>query len=72
MNLSNAAHKIAGQDIAREALAGLTDKERVHFATSLLLNVTDPEACGPMRFAAGRIEEQANILMREAFERECG
>lgn len=60
------------RDIAEEALSGLSDKGKVHFALKLILDTTDPDAAGTLSFAANRITEHAHILMREAFERECG
>ncbi|GLO70615.1 hypothetical protein MACH17_21320 [Phaeobacter inhibens] len=47
----------AQREFAEQALAGLTD-------------TTDPQAAAALKFAAKRAEEQASILMREAFERE--
>lgn len=57
---------------AEEALRGLSDKEKVHFALKLILGTIDPDAASALSFAANRISEHSHILMREAFERECG
>lgn len=64
--------EVAQRATAEEALRGLSDKDKVHFALKLILHTTDPDAAGALSFAANRITEHANILMREAFERECG
>jgi len=63
-----AAQRIA----AEEALSGLSDKAKVHFALALIMKVTDPDAVAAVRFAGCQLAELSNILMREAFERECG
>lgn len=64
--------EIAQRAAAEEALSGLPDKDKVHFALKLILGTTDAQVAGSVSFAANRISEHANILMREAFERECG
>jgi len=64
--------EVAQRAAAEEALRGLSDKDKVHFALKLILDTTDPDAAGTLSFAANRITEHAHILMREAFERECG
>ena len=62
----------AQRGMAAEALSGLSDKAKVNFALALMMKVTDPDAAGAMRFAGGQITNLSNIMMREAFERECG
>ncbi len=57
---------------AEEALKGLSDKAKVNFSLSLMMKVTDPDAAGAMHFAGGQITNLSNIMMHEAFERECG
>jgi|LULG01.1.fsa_nt_gb hypothetical protein len=57
---------------AEEALQGLSDKDKANFALSLLMKITDPDAAAVVRFAGNQLAELSNILMREAFERECG
>lgn len=57
---------------AEEALKGLSDKEKANFALALLMKITDPDAAAVLRFAGNQLTELSNILMREAFERECG
>lgn len=64
--------EVAQRTTAEEALRGLSDKDKVHFALKLVLDTTDGRAAGALFFAANRITEHAHILMREAFERECG
>ncbi|MCF6432630.1 hypothetical protein [Leisingera sp. MMG026] len=56
---------------AEQALAGLSDTAKVHFALKLMTDVRNPEAAGALSFAAKRAGEHAAILMREAFEQEC-
>ncbi|APX17809.1 hypothetical protein BWR17_18125 (plasmid) [Phaeobacter inhibens] len=60
----------AQREFAEQALAGLTDTAKVHFAVKVMTDTTDPQAAAALKFAAKRAEEQASILMREAFERE--
>ena len=62
----------AKRDMAEEALKGLSDKEKANFALALLMKITDPDAAAVLRFAGNQLTELSNILMREAFERECG
>lgn len=57
---------------AEAALQGLSDKDKANFALSLLMKITDPDAAAVVRFAGSQLAELSNILMREAFERECG
>jgi hypothetical protein len=57
---------------AEEALKGLSDKDKVNFALALMMKVADPDAAAALRFAGNQLAELSNILMREAFERECG
>lgn len=64
--------EVALRATAEEALSALPQKERVHFALKVMLDVTDPAVSSVLSFVANRITEHANILMREAFERECG
>lgn len=64
--------EVALKATAEEALKTLPEKERVHFALKTMLDASDPSTAGALSFAASRITEHANILMREAFERECG
>lgn len=40
---------------AEEALKGLSDKAKANFALALLMKVTDPDAAGPLSFAANRV-----------------
>lgn len=58
--------------VAEKALNGLSDKAKIHFALALVMKTTDPDAAAALRFAANHMSELSNILMREAFERECG
>jgi hypothetical protein len=60
------------RSVAEDALSGLSDKEKVNFALALMMKTTDPDAAACLRFASSQIAELANILMREAFGRECG
>lgn len=62
----------AQRTAAEEALSGLSDKAKVHFALALLMKATDPDAAAALRFAGNQLIELSNIMMREAFERECG
>lgn len=64
--------KIEAQDAAVAMPEGLSDRVRVHFALRLVLGVTEPDAVGVLHFAASRLQEHAQILMREAFERGTG
>lgn len=57
---------------AVEALQGLSDRDKANFALALLMKITDPDAAAVLRFAGNQLTELSNILMREAFERECG
>ena len=61
--------EVAQKEAAEQALEGVSDKSKVHFALKLMLSVT--EVSGPLGFAARRAGDHANDLMREAFEREC-
>ena len=64
--------EVAQRAAAEEALSVLSDKDLVRFALKLILNVSDPAVAGSLSFASSRIKEHSDILMREAFERECG
>jgi hypothetical protein len=55
---------------AEEALKILPEKERVQFALKVMLDATDAGVASTLEFAANRITEHANILIREAYERE--
>ncbi len=70
INADAVRDRVKSREIAEEALRGLSDKDKVHFALKLILDTTDAHAVGAMSFAAKRIDEHANILMREAYERE--
>ncbi len=72
IDLGAVADRVKARELAKEALAALPDKDKVHFALKLILSTYDPNAAGITAFAVRRISEHANILMREAFERECG
>lgn len=72
INADAVRDRVKSREIAEEALRGLSDKDKVHFALKLILDTTDPDAAGTLSFAANRITEHAHIVMREAFERECG
>lgn len=63
--------KQAQRDAARQALAGLSDRERVHFALALMMEVTDPDAQGVLRFASNQLTELTNRLIQARFEQEC-
>jgi hypothetical protein len=56
---------------AEQALRGLSDKDRVHFALKIMMETNDPDAVAALRWAQARIVEHADVLVREAFEREC-
>lgn len=64
--------ELSQRTAAEAALDGLSDKAKVHFALSLVMKVTDPNAFAAVSFAGRQITELSNILMREAYERECG
>mgnify|MGYP003675523147 CR=1 FL=1 len=64
--------RVRAQEIAESALDALSVRDRVHFALRVMLAVHDAEAVGALTFAAHRASEHAQILMREAYERECG
>ncbi len=72
MSVAATIMEVDQRTAAEEALSGLSDKAKVHFALALLMKVTDPDAVAALRFAANQIAELSNVLMREAFERECG
>lgn len=57
---------------AQCALSDLSDTDKANFALALLMEIKDPDAVAAMRYAASRVAELTNIMMREAFERECG
>jgi hypothetical protein len=57
---------------ANMALFGMSDNQRITFALIVILDVKDPNETARLRFAANRISESCNILVREAFEAECG
>lgn len=69
-SLDSIVARVRAQEIAEEALKGLPDRDRVHFALRQMLGVHDPEAAGALAFAASRVRELADILVREAYERE--
>lgn len=58
--------------MAEEALRGLIDKDRAHFALKIMMEINDPDAVAALRFAQQRIGETADQLVRQAFDRECG
>jgi len=60
----------AQRTLAEEALAGLSDREKVNFALALMMKTTDADAVATIRFAGSQLAELANILTREAFEGE--
>lgn len=60
------------RDHAEAALSGLSDKDKVHFALKLMLDVTDTDAAGALSFAGSRITDHAHLLMRAAYKKECG
>ena len=62
----------ARKGAANAALRDLSDKETVHYAMSLLLGVTDPEALAALAYAANRIKAHSDDLIRAKFEMECG
>ncbi len=62
----------AKRTAAEEALEGLSDRAKVNFALCMMMKITDPDAAGVMSFASTRLAEMANVLMREAYESECG
>ncbi len=72
MTVQHKQFEVALKATAEEALNNLPEKERVHFVLKVLLDVSDHKAIGAMLYAAHRINEHTNILMREEFERECG
>jgi hypothetical protein len=61
----------AQREAASEALNGLSDRAKVHFAIRLVLGVEDPEAAAALNFLAMRANEMSNVLVREAYERDC-
>ena len=70
----NALHKVADVaqcGIAENALRGLTDRTRIHFALKIMMESTDPDAVSALRWAQKRIGEHADVIVREAFETEC-
>lgn len=52
---------------AELALEGVSDKDRVHFALKLMLDIKDGDAAGALSFAARRVGEHAASLGRTAF-----
>jgi len=67
------SHKQMVSDADKDdALRSFSDKETVHYAMSLLLGVTDPEALPTLAYAANRIKQYSDDLIRASFERECG
>lgn len=61
-----------GVQAANMAIFGMSDNQRITFALSLILAIKDPHEAARLRFAANRISESCDILIREAFEQECG
>lgn len=57
---------------AEEALSGLSDKDKAHFVLGVCQSITDPAACATLAFAARRISEHSDNLLRAVFEQECG
>jgi len=72
MSAASKLMELGQRAAAEEALDGLSDKAKVHFALALVMKVSDPSAVPALSFAGRQITELSNILMREAFERECG
>ena len=64
--------EVALKSAAQEALNALPEKERVHFALKVMLDTTDASVASSLSFAANRVTEHSNILIREAHEREQG
>lgn len=56
---------------AREALAALTDAERMQLAEAAMHTVTDLRLAGPMAGAAHRITAHAHALCEAAFREGC-
>ena len=60
------AYKQSAQT-AKAALDGASDNQRITFALALILDVKDPNEAARLRFAANRIAESSDILIREAY-----
>lgn len=66
MTFQHKQFEVALKAAAKETLKALSEKERVHFALKIMLDVNDASVASALRFAANRITEHSNILLREA------
>ena len=62
-------HARARCAVANVALVGMTDRQRIAFGLSLILDVKAPNEASRLRFAANRISESCDILLREVSDR---
>lgn len=62
----------AQQFQAELALEGMSDKDRVHFALKLMLEIKDTNAIGALGFAVRRMGEHVTTLNRPLFARVGG
>lgn len=61
--------EVSACDMADDALSALSCKARVNYALRVILGTTDPDAVGAVLFAASRLKEHAELLIREAYDR---
>lgn len=55
---------------AEQAVSGLSDREKVHFALALMMRLTDPDAVAALRFAANELVGLGDALARKAYAEE--
>lgn len=68
----NHSHFTEAQKFQAElALEGVSDKDRVHFALKLMLDIKDENAIGALAFAGRRMGERATKLSASAFDVGC-
>lgn len=65
MSFKHSQFIVAQRFEAELALEGMSDKDRVHFALKLMLDVKDPNAAGSLSFAARQMGGHAKALSSE-------
>ena len=65
------AVRVPAEMMARAALEGMSERERIAFAVSIITGVQDANLGGAIAAASNEIGRHGHMLCRAAFEMEC-
>ena len=63
--------KVPAVTMAQVALEGMSDREKIAFATEIITGIHDAKLGGAIAAASNEIGRHGHMLCRAAFEMEC-